>query len=105
MIGTEYIKINWTREQSDRFGLDYISKFGTFANYEFDIRYDYDGDASKKPDCGVSLGVWATYPAEGKRWPRSIQLEHFSCFTIDSAVAVAEKWLKQESEKFIPKKQ
>ncbi len=101
MITTDHIKINWEREQSNLFGLNYVSKFGSFANYKFDIRYDYDGEPNKKPNCGVWLNIYATHPVQGKRWPRQVPLEDFSCFNIDSAVSIAEKWLKREADKFI----
>jgi hypothetical protein len=55
--------IIWT-EQSNFFGLDYSSKKGVFHDYEFDIRYDYEGDPKVKPEnCGlyltfVTCGSW-----------------------------------------------
>lgn len=41
--------IIWT-EQNKSFGLDYSSKKGKFHDYDFDIRYDYDGDPKIKPE-------------------------------------------------------
>ena len=40
--------IVWT-EQNEFFGLDYSSKKGIFHDYEFDIRYDYEGNPKIKP--------------------------------------------------------
>jgi hypothetical protein len=49
--------IIWT-EQSNFFGLDYSSKKGVFHDYEFDIRYDYEGDPKVKPEnCGLYLTI------------------------------------------------
>lgn len=50
-------KIDWI-EQNKLFGLDYSSKKGTYKDFTFDIRYDYDGDSNIKPNCGCVLVIY-----------------------------------------------
>lgn len=50
--------INWI-EQDKFFGLDFSTKKGKFKDYEFDIRYDYDGKPNIKPEnCGLCLVIY-----------------------------------------------
>ena len=83
--------IIWT-EQSNFFGLDYSSKKGIFYDYEFDIRYDYDGEPNEEPeDCGFYLTV---YKNKGKVTSK------FG-FTIEALVKFSETYLLREQEKFL----
>ena len=50
-------EIKWI-EQNNLFGLDYSTKLGTYKDFTFDIRYDYDGNPSEKPECGLWLTVY-----------------------------------------------
>jgi hypothetical protein len=49
--------ISWT-EQDKKFGLDYSTKLGTYKDFEFDIRYDYDGDENVRPSGGLCLVIY-----------------------------------------------
>ena len=83
--------IAWV-EQSIFFGLDYSSKKGKFHDYEFDIRYDYDGDPKIEPEkCGLHLTV---YKNNGK------VASKFG-FTIEELVKFSETYLLKEQEKFL----
>lgn len=82
--------IIWT-EQNEFFGLDYSSKKGKFHDYEFDIRYDYDGDPKIKPEnCGLHLTV---HKGKGK-----IASKFGS--TIEQLVKFSEHYLLKEKEIF-----
>lgn len=84
-------QIIWT-EQSSLFGLDYSSKKGKFHDYDFDIRYDYDGDPKIKPEnCGLNLTIF-------KRKCRI--LSRFGS-TIEELVKFSEYYLLNEKEKFL----
>lgn len=50
-------KIDWV-EQNKLFGLGYSSKKGTYKDFTFDIRYDYDDDLKTKPNCGCVLEIY-----------------------------------------------
>lgn len=50
-------EIKWI-EQNNLFGLDYSTKLGTYKDFTFDIRYDYDGKPNEKPECGLWLTVY-----------------------------------------------
>lgn len=83
--------IIWT-EQNEFFGLDYSSKRGKFHDYEFDIRYDYDGDPKTKPEnCGLHLTV---HKGQGKIASKFGN-------TIEQLVKFSEKYLLEEQKKFI----
>ena len=83
--------IIWT-EQNENFGLDYSSKKGKFYDYEFDIRYDYDGDPKIKPeDCGLHLTVFKNNNKVDSKFG----------FTIESLVKFSENYLLKEKEKFL----
>jgi hypothetical protein len=56
-ILNEVPRLTWT-EQTENYGLDYTSCKGVFEDYVFDIRYDYDGDATQKPDCGLCMTIY-----------------------------------------------
>ena len=52
--------IYWT-EQRTHFGLNHPTRTGTYEDFKFDIRYDYDGDPLVKPDensCKASLIIY-----------------------------------------------
>lgn len=83
--------IDWI-EQSSFFGINHSSKKGKFHDYEFDIRYDYDGDPRIKPEnCEVFLTV---YKNKGK------VASKFGS-TIESLVKFSEHYLLKEKEKFL----
>ena len=83
-------QIIWT-EQSSLFGLDHSSKKGKFQDYDFDIRYDYDGDPRIKPEnCGLYLTIF-------KRKGRIIS--RFGS-TIEELVKFSEHYLLKEKEMF-----
>ena len=50
-------EIKWI-EQHNLFGLDFSTKLGTYKDFTFDIRYDYDGNPSENPKCGLCLTVY-----------------------------------------------
>lgn len=81
----------WT-EQNELFGLDYSSKKGKFNDYEFDIRYDYDGDPKLKPeDCGLHLTIFKN----------KNKVDSVIGFTIESLTKYSEHYLEKEKEKFL----
>lgn len=83
--------IIWT-EQNELFGLDYSSKKGKFHDYEFDIRYDYDGDPKIKPEnCGLHLTIH-----KGK-----LVITSKLGSTIEELVKFSEKYLLEEQKKFV----
>jgi hypothetical protein len=82
--------ISWT-EQKEFFGLDYSSKKGTFHDYEFDIRYDYDGNPKIKPHyCGLHLTIFKNKSKVGSKYGHSIEY----------LVKHSENYLLKEKEKF-----
>ena len=83
--------ITWT-EQNEFFGLDYSSKKGKFHDYEFDIRYDYDGDPKIKPEnCGLHLTIFKN----------KNKVDSILGFKIDVLVMFSENYLLKEKEKFL----
>lgn len=50
--------IEWVESSSGYYGLNYSAKKGTYKNYTFDIRYDYDGNPKIKPECDCSLVIY-----------------------------------------------
>lgn len=83
--------IIWT-EQNDFFGIDYSSKKGKFHDYEFDIRYDYDGDPKLKPeDCGLYLTVFKN----------NNKVDSKLGFTVESLVRYSINYLYEEQKKFL----
>jgi hypothetical protein len=83
--------IEWT-EQDKLFGLDHSSKKGKFHDYEFDIRYDYDGDPIVKPEnCGLCLTISKN---------KSIIASKFG-HTIEALVKYSEHYLLKEKEMFL----
>ena len=83
--------IDWI-EQRSFFGLDHSSKKGKFYDYDFDIRYDYDGDPRIKPEnCGLYLTVYKNNGRVASKFGSNIkQLVKFS-----------ENYLLKEKEKFL----
>lgn len=49
--------MNWIL-QEEFFGLNYSTRISHWKDFTFDIRYDYDGDPSKKPECGLCLCIY-----------------------------------------------
>lgn len=83
--------IIWT-EQNELFGLDYSTKKGKFHDYEFDIRYDYDGDPKIKPEnCGLHLTVFKNNNRVAFKF----------AFTIEALVKFSENYLLEEQKKFL----
>lgn len=83
--------IIWT-EQNDFFGIDYSSKKGKFHDYDFDIRYDYDGDPKAKPEnCGLSLTILKNNSKVGFRFG----------FTKEALIKFYEHYLEKEKEKYL----
>ena len=83
--------IIWT-EQNENFGLDYSSKKGKFHDYEFDIRYDCDGESKVKPeDCGLHLTIFKN----------KNKVDSILGFTIEALVKFSENYLLKEKEKFL----
>jgi hypothetical protein len=83
--------IIWT-EQNQLFGLDYSSKKGTFHDYEFDIRYDCDGECKVKPEnCGLYLTVFKNKNKVASKFG----------FTIEALVKFSENYLLEEQKKFL----
>jgi hypothetical protein len=83
--------IIWT-EQNEFFGLDYSSKKGTFHDYEFDIRYDCDGELKVKPEnCGLYLTVFKNKNKVASKFG----------FTIEALVKFSENYLLEEQKKFL----
>lgn len=83
--------IIWT-EQNSLFGLDYSSKKGKFHDYDFDIRYDYEGDPKIKPEnCELCLTI---YKGKGRI------ISRFGS-TIEELVRFSEYYLLKEKEKFL----
>lgn len=78
-------------EQDNFYGLDHSSKQGLFFDYNFDIRYDYDGDPKQKPEkCGFSLTIHKS----------GIKIESKLGNSIKTLVKYSEKYLEIEKEKF-----
>lgn len=51
--------ITWQEENKVFFGLDYSTLKGSWNDFNFDIRYDYDGNYKEKPiDCGLWLTIY-----------------------------------------------
>jgi hypothetical protein len=83
--------IIWT-EQNEFFGLDYSSKKGTFHDYEFDIRYDCDGELKVKPEnCGLYLTVFKNKNKVASKFG----------FTIEALVKFSKNYLLEEQKKFL----
>lgn len=83
--------IAWV-EQSSFYGLDYSSKKGKFHDYDFDIRYDYDGDPRIKPEnCGLCLTVYKNNGRVASKFGS----------TIEQLVKFSENYLLKEKEKFL----
>ena len=83
--------IVWTG-QSNFFGLDYSSKKGKFHDYDFDIRYDYDGDPKIEPqECGLHLTIFKNNAKVASKFG----------FTIEVLVRFSETYLLREQEKFL----
>ena len=83
--------ITWI-EQEKSFGLDHSSKQGIFHDYNFDIRYDYDGDSKIKPEnCNLNLTI-----SKGR-----IKIESKLGKSIKALVTFSEKFLQNEREKFL----
>lgn len=83
--------IIWT-EQNNFFGIDYSSKKGKFHDYDFDIRYDYDGQPKVKPEnCGLYLTVFKNNSKVDSKFG----------FTIESLTKYSEHYLQKEKEKFL----
>lgn len=83
--------IIWT-EQNELFGIDYSSKKGKFHDYEFDIRYDYDGDPKIKPEnCGLYLTVFKNNNKVASKFGS----------TIEHLVKFSQHYLLEEQKKFI----
>jgi hypothetical protein len=79
-------------EQDNLFGLNHSSKQGLFHDYNFDIRYDYDGDPKIKPnDCGLNLTIIKS----------GVKVESKLGKTIKSLVKYSELFLEKEKEKFL----
>jgi hypothetical protein len=84
-------QIIWT-EQNELFGLDYSSKKGKFHDYEFDIRYDYDGDPKIKPEnCRLFLIIFKANTRIGSAFGISIK----------ALTTNAEMYLERERQKFL----
>ena len=80
------------KEQDEKFGLDYSSKKGKFHDYEFDIRYDYDGDPRIKPEnCTLFLCVFKANTRIGSTFGVSIK----------ALTTNAEMYLERERQKFL----
>ena len=80
------------KEQGNFFGLDYSSKNGKFHDYEFDIRYDYDGDPKIEPEkCGLHLTVWKNKGKVASKFG----------FTIEVLVMFSQNYLLEEQKKFL----
>jgi len=78
-------------EQDNFFGLNSSSKQGIFFDYNFDIRYDYDGDPKQKPEkCGFNLTIHKS----------GIKIESKLGNSISFLVRYSEKYLESEKEKF-----
>lgn len=75
-------KIKWD-EQHEWFGIDYTTKRGTWGDFTFDIRYDYDGDPTQKPVCNLIL---TTYFNHSKLMS--------AVGTLDGLTTTAENYLK-----------
>ena len=83
--------IDWV-EQSSFFGLDHSSKKGKFHDYDFDIRYDYDGDPRIKPEnCGLYLTVYKNNGRVASKFGSNIE----------QLVKFSENYLLKEKEKFL----
>lgn len=83
-------KIEWV-EQFTKFGLDYSTKTGKWEDYEFDIRYDYDGNPTEKPlNCCLHLIIWKSGRAIYRK----------SSYSIESLVKESISYMKKEQTKF-----
>jgi hypothetical protein len=84
-------KIDWYKEQHERFGLDYTTKQGRFHDYVFDIRYDADTrNPEVKPDSGIVLSI---RKGDGK-------FIHIFDRSLDYLVNYAEDWIKKEINQY-----
>lgn len=93
-------EIKW-KSHTKWFGLDHSTKIGTWKHYEFDIRYDYDGDPRKEPtNCGLSLVIWRA-EIDGVPWEKKVKLESKLGKTIDELTKYSERWLEREYEAFL----
>ena len=82
-------RITWT--EKERYGLDYSTKLGTFHDYTFDIRYDYCGDLTVKPNCGLCLCIYKNGARVHSEYSGSMKrLTEFS-----------ENYLENEAKKFL----
>ena len=51
--------IVWEEENNKFFGLDFSTLKGKWKDFNFDIRYDYDGNSRFKPiDCTIWLTIY-----------------------------------------------
>ena len=55
--------ITWQEENKVFFGLDYSTLTGNWNDFNFDIRYDYEGNYKEKP---IYCGLWLTIYFENK---------------------------------------
>ena len=86
---TEKKEIEWT-EQNKYFGLDYSTKIGTFLDYTFDIRYDYEGAITVKPEkCGCCLIIYF----KGAKIYSTLG-------SMDALTKISERYLKTDLEKY-----
>lgn len=83
--------IIWT-EQNNFFGIDYSSKKGKFHDYDFDIRYDYDGQPKVKPEnCGLYLTIFKNNSKIASKFG----------YTKEALVKFSEHYLLKEKEMFL----
>lgn len=82
-------RITWT--EKEKYGLDYSTKLGTFQDYIFDIRYDYCGDLTVKPKCGLWLSIYKN----GVR----VHQEHSG--SMQRLTEFSENYLENEAKKFL----
>ena len=67
-------------------------KKGKFHDYDFDIRYDYDGDPRIKPEnCGLYLTVYKNNGRVASKFGSNIE----------QLVKFSENYLLKEKEKFL----
>lgn len=77
-------KIVWT-ENNKYFGLDYPTMLGKYKSFEFDIRYDCDGDFTTPPD---NCGLWMII------YYNNAKIDQNHGHSVDSLVKIAEKYLE-----------
>ena len=83
--------IDWV-EQNSFFGLSHSSKKGKFHDYEFDIRYDYDGNPRVRPEnCGLHLTIFKN----------KIKIASQFGSSVEELVKFSEHYLKKEKEMFL----